>query len=283
MSIILLDGATIHTGPGGSGSGVKIVLVAFREEFIGNGINTQFQLDGTIENAVFSGGSWVSTQIQPLLNSHVVNQASQPIYGSTILGIGYNRINTASISGTGLVTLNYAPQLGEVLDIWYWYELQANDNLGDSYVKEDFVASMEADTINLEKLIATKISKVPSAVNNNIALWDGAGEIKDSGVAIDSLTKSFNEVNFDVTNDSLPITSTSVTNLKIDLTNFDQDITLTNQLPTNLKTGALVTVRKIDTTPYKITFNDGIINYSFINKQGEYLSLLWTGTKYVIN
>jgi hypothetical protein len=93
---------------------------------------------------------------------------------------------------------------------------------------------------------------------------------------------TFNEITWDVTADTLPITSTSVDVLNIDFDNFNGNIDLTGQLPTNLKVGARVVLRKIDTKGGRILFDDGVISYNFINKKGEYLTLFWNGTKYII-
>lgn len=91
------------------------------------------------------------------------------------------------------------------------------------------------------------------------------------------------ELTWDVENDSLPIVvSGNVSSLVVNLDNFDADINLTNQLPTNLKKGARCILRKIDTTGFKMTYSDGVINYDFVDRQGEYLELYWTGSKYTI-
>ena len=95
-------------------------------------------------------------------------------------------------------------------------------------------------------------------------------------------TETFNEITFDVTNDVLPITSPSVNYLNIDFENFNGDIDLTNQLPTNLKVGARVILRKIDTNRGRITYNDSVIFYNFVKKKGEYIELIWNGTKFII-
>jgi hypothetical protein len=95
-------------------------------------------------------------------------------------------------------------------------------------------------------------------------------------------TETFNEITFDVTNDVLPITSPSVNYLNIDFKNFNGDIDLTNQLPTNLPKGARVILRKIDTNRGRITYNDSVIFYNFVKKKGEYIELIWNGTKFII-
>lgn len=171
-------------GFGGLGAGQN-GFRAFREQFTGDTVQTTFQLTGAIENATFVQGAWNASNIDNSLNSHAVNQSGRPIYKTVILGIGTSRIEVVSISATGLVTLNHPPR-SEDFDIWYWYKLAELDELED-YVREDFVASMEADNVNLINQIDTKITKVPSAVDNNIALWGGTGELKDSGSNLNSL------------------------------------------------------------------------------------------------
>lgn len=93
----------------------------------------------------------------------------------------------------------------------------------------------------------------------------------------------FDTVLFDVTNDTLPITTDNETNfLTVEFSNFDADLDVTGSLPTNIRIGARVTLRKVDSTIHRLIFDEGTVNYRFINKKGEYLELYWTGTKYII-
>lgn len=137
--------------------------------------------------------------------------------------------------------------------------------------------------VNLTQFVnASTLSNTPKVFNafqKNIDTTDDITEGLVNKFASDPL---FSDQAFDVTNDTLPIISPSVDVLNVDFENFNGDIDLTGQLPLNLKTGARVTIRKYDSTNGKIIFNDGVILYNFINKQGEYLTLFWNGTKYII-
>lgn len=55
-----------------------------------------------------------------------------------------------------------------------------------------------------------------------------------------------------------------------------------NSLTNVEKIGCRVVIRKIDDSNNIITYNDGIIDYKFINKKGEYIVLYWDGLKFVI-
>lgn len=94
--------------------------------------------------------------------------------------------------------------------------------------------------------------------------------------------KLFSEITWDVTNDVLPIVSSSVDYLNIDFDNFNGDINLTGQLPTNLKPEARVILRKIDNKRGRITYDDGVIFYNFVKTKGDYIELIWNGNKYII-
>jgi hypothetical protein len=120
---------------------------------------------------------------------------------------------------------------------------------------------------------------ITNPLNGEIIKYSGGAWIN---TAASIGVPTFNTINWNVTVDTLPITSTAVDFLTIDFSNFNGNIDLTSQLPVNLDTGAKVTLRKTDTTNGKIIYNDGVILYNFINKNGEYLTLFWNGTKYII-
>jgi hypothetical protein len=88
---------------------------------------------------------------------------------------------------------------------------------------------------------------------------------------------------FDVTTDSFPInTPNETSSLIVNFLNFDKDIDLTGQLPTNMCAGCRVILRKVDKSVYKLSYDDGLVAYNFINRKGEYIELHWTGVRFII-
>lgn len=121
---------------------LRIVL---RESFTGDGSTKTFTLDGTAGNATFRASSWSLACVQTSLPAHVTKTNKKPAYDGLIPGVR-NRIGVSSInSGTGVVTLDYAPRSGVEFYIWYWYELPIQGILED-YYREDFVGSMEEES-----------------------------------------------------------------------------------------------------------------------------------------
>jgi hypothetical protein len=226
-------------------------VVYFEEEFTPNGVS--YQLTSNISNATFINGTW---NVNNLLTGGTIDVTSlegKKLTVGGLLGLGATTIVVDSISATGLVTLNAIPSTD--LKIRYCYVLQNEDKLED-YKVSDIVSSAEADS----DLINSKIAELQEIV-----------------------TYRLDEQSFDVTNDSLPITTANNTKkLKVDFTNFNSNIDLTGQLPTNMIAGSQVVLRKLETNRHKLIYNDGQIVYDYVNRKGEYLSLEWTGTKYII-
>ena len=156
--------------------------------------------------------------------------------------------------------------------------------LGEDYEKNE-VVEFEGSSF-----IAIQDTDEPPIKDNEInreswdlvALRGKNGRNGRNGVDAGAIPPTFQEITFDVTNDALPIVSSSVNYLNIDFTNFNGDINLTGQLPTNLKTGARVILRKIDNKRGRITYDDGVIFYNFVKTKGDYIELIWNGNKYII-
>lgn len=129
--------------------------VVFKEEFIGNGIDTTFTLTGTILNGTFTTGSWSVARVLTTFPSDITGLDSKPTYDSTNI-FTRHRISTVSVNALGVVTLDYAPRNGIHFYLWYWYEIQDGDVV-DDYIREDYVADMEetADVIAEEVQVDT--------------------------------------------------------------------------------------------------------------------------------
>jgi len=134
----LTDGASAIRGKFGG-------FINFREEFVGDGVETQFQLDGTITNGLFTIGVWNADNLlvnQPKDIARTDNL--KPVYNSSNI-FTRTRVSVVSISATGLVTFNVPPQDTVDFNIYYWYDLELNDAV-DNYVRDDAATSPEIDT-----------------------------------------------------------------------------------------------------------------------------------------
>lgn len=89
---------------------------------------------------------------------------------------------------------------------------------------------------------------------------------------------------FDYVFTGFPITGipNNVMFLNINVNSMVANIDFTSNLPTNLQKGARIIIRKRDISSFKIIYNDGYENYSFINKKGEYIELYYNNITWVI-
>lgn len=74
----------------------------------------------------------------------------------------------------------------------------------------------------------------------------------------------------------------NTTFLKIDVASMSSNIDFTNNLPSNLPTGCRLVIRKLDSSLFKIIYNDGLENYTFVNKKSEYIELYYNGLSWII-
>jgi hypothetical protein len=147
---------TRTSSPGGSGQITNLSLV-FYEEFTGDGVSTVFTLDGSVDNATWSTGSWLYNRVATTLPSHVTKENGKALYDRTNI-FTRNRIYTESINATNAeVTLTYAPINGQVFRIWYWYTLYNSDVLS-YYYRPEFVASMEGDISSSDVIAAQNVN-----------------------------------------------------------------------------------------------------------------------------
>lgn len=70
--------------------------------------------------------------------------------------------------------------------------------------------------------------------------------------------------------------------LFLNISGMTSDLDITNYTPTGLCKGAICRFKKIDTSPFKIGYTDGGVDYSFVDRRGEYMELIWNGSKLVI-
>ena len=283
----------VSGGSGGVGYGLNRVV--FQENFIGDGVTTLFQLDGTIQNAVYQNGSWIDSRIVTTSLTEVVRSDNFNRTYDGVPNFTANKIVVNSVSATGLVTLSHPPRAGIGIAIFYWYDLAVGDIL-DDYERPDIVAVMEADNTRIYNVINNHTSNtnnphlttvsnlndtlITAPVDDEVLTYEG-GAWKNKPIPVSAY--SLDEQTFDVTNDALPITtSASTTKLKVDFSNFNADIDLTGQLPVNMSAGSQVVLRKLETNRFKVIYDDGSIIYNFVNRKGDYLTLEWTGSKFII-
>lgn len=156
--------------------------------------------------------------------------------------------------------------------------------LGEDYEKNEVVEFEGSSFIAIQDTDEAPIkdNEINREFWDLVALRGKNGRNGRNGVDAGAIPPTFQEITWDVTNDVLPIVSSSVNYLNIDFDNFNGDINLTGQLPTNLKTGARLILRKIDNKRGRITYNDGVIFYNFVKTKGDYIELIWNGAKFII-
>jgi len=189
-------------GSTGTGGTLAVSSVIFRENFVGDGVATTFQLTSGVDNATFGSGSWSASRILNTYPAHVTKDNNKPINDSSNI-FTRSRINVSSISAGGLVTLSAAPLNLENIRIWYFYNLQNADTLS-AYQQDDFVASMEEesasfnagglafgsssgdlidDSTNLYFDYSTKLLKVGGLTASEILITDASKNIVSGAVA----------------------------------------------------------------------------------------------------
>lgn len=75
--------------------------------------------------------------------------------------------------------------------------------------------------------------------------------------------------------DAMPNTFNGANSVYIDIDNMTSNISLDSYVQTGAIENAKFRFRKIDTSPFKITFNDGVVDYDFVNERGEFICLTW--------
>jgi hypothetical protein len=139
-------------------------FLVFKETFTGDGVSTQFQLNGNVLNCEFISGGWKPVGVVSHLGGDITDTANQPLYDKSWYWLfTRHRIAVESISGSTTVNLDYPPISGAPFYLWYWYNLQKGDRI-DNYYREDYVASMEEQGVNL----ATNVATNASVFTNNI-------------------------------------------------------------------------------------------------------------------
>jgi hypothetical protein len=144
---------------------------------------------------------------------------------------------------------------------------------------------LDAHTSNVNNPHQTTVvnlddTTITTPIDNEVLTYEG-GVWKNKTIPVTAY--SLDEQTFDVTTGTLPITTASTTTkLNIDFENFDASIDMTGQLPVNMSAGSKVILRKIETDRFKVIYDDGTIEYSYMNRAGDYLELEWTGIKFIV-
>ena len=201
--------------------------------------------------------------------ANVLNSQGFPFLPGPILGTFYSK-GGYIWNGT-----NWSSNVDEIA-------AQIEQNINDIISLQTTVLNHVTDLNNPHQTTFANLddTNITSPTNGDVATYIG-GEWVNQPPSVTIPT--FNFVSWNVTTQTLPVTSTVVDFLNVDFFNFNGDVILTGQLPTNLKTGARVILRKKDSTNGKIIFDDGVVLYKFVNKPGEYISLVWNGSSYIIN
>jgi hypothetical protein len=213
---------------GGEHFPISDLRLVFQEKFIGNGVTTTFQLDGTIFNGAFEEGSWDASKIVVSLNGEIVRSDNfKPTYDLVPNFLG-NRINVVSISTTGLVTLSHPVRNGIDVSIFYWYET-SNDDIISDYYRPDIVAKMEADNSRIDNKIDAHVSDVNNPHQTSI------GNLEQGTLA--ELNSKISDANVDDENSPRTPTSHASTHLEsgsdeIEAANLKTTYSPTNYTPT---------------------------------------------------
>lgn len=148
---LLPDGFQYVQSSSGSGSGAfNTPVVQFRQEFVGDGSTTQFQLTSSINNASFIQGSWDVNQIELLKPATPAKDNGGRIYDS-IIPIYKDLISVQSITAGGLVTLDHAPISGATFYIYYYYHLKTVDIIDDYFFTVVINEASDVGSVNLEE------------------------------------------------------------------------------------------------------------------------------------
>ena len=76
--------------------------------------------------------------------------------------------------------------------------------------------------------------------------------------------------------DDLPLTADKISALAIDIDGMTTERDLSGWIPTGLIDGAVVSVRKVDTSPHAIFVTDAQgLTYKFVDKRGEVISFVF--------
>lgn len=162
----------------------------------------------------------------------------------------------------------------------YWIP-KPNNTVCNNGNKENFIPLYSADEIDrlIQEATSEHIANILLNPNTKEVEFKYAdGSIHTLLDFSDLIIQEKLVMNAVVVDNVLPTMFTNgTTELFLDISNMDSDVDLTSWLPTNLAKGARIRIRKIDNSPYKITFTDNVLTYRFIDKKGEYIDLNWDG------
>lgn len=160
-------------------------IVTVRQDFAkGGGYGLNYTLTDT-DNGTLSM-AWSAAKIQTGLPVEVTFPNGRPVYDNLFPRTQSHRI-TATVDGTGLVTLSALPYAGYSADIriHYYYKISNNESLAN-WVKEDIITTPELDfqgnvlgadggsTVNA---IATFYDSSGVVLRNTLSTIDAAGSI----------------------------------------------------------------------------------------------------------
>lgn len=129
-------------------------------------------------------------------------------------------------------------------------------------LNEKFVVLGNTD---LDKTIRLNLSQILNSTNNLIDFFT-------------PFTSTYISQSLEITNNTLPLNLSNSANLVLLDLFLTSDLDISSWQPSGLIDGSLVRIRKMSTDSYKISWNQ----YSFLNKQYEFITLIWHNNRFDI-
>ena len=121
-------------------------------------------------------------------------------------------------------------------------------------------------------------AKVIAATSKPVVLnVQKGGTQGPAGVSID-----FEVYEMSVTNTLPGALTPNSFSVSMNVSGMTADLEVESYTPTGMIKGGKLKLKKVDNTPFKITFNRGVDEYDYVDRKGDILELTWDGTKFII-